>query len=75
MRADRGRPARVSLPSQRGLHLLHLLHGALGPHPRPSHAYARGRITMIRHMVLLGAGTLGGHQRGDGFSGTCGFGA
>jgi hypothetical protein len=25
------------------------------------------RITMIRHMVLLGAGAFGGRQRGDGF--------
>jgi Aminotransferase class I and II len=58
---------RVSVPSQRGLRLLH---GALRPTPgrvMPAHG---DRITMIRHMVLLGAlgaGAFGGRQRGDSF--------
>jgi hypothetical protein len=59
---------RVSVPSQRGLRLLP---SAL----RPTTGQAAGRvmpthgdrITMIRHMVLLGAGAFAGCQRGDGF--------
>ena len=58
MRADRGQPGESARP----------------PDPDPGDGQVMpthgDRITMIRHMVLLGAlgaGAFGGRQRGDGF--------